>query len=142
MMDFVGAASPALAQAGYLYPNKAPMAVEPLFRLRSDSTARPFDISFLSRPHSMPPMPIHHLGQTSTSLGPRLPPSPRPTNLTLKTFPTLSLPMQTTTFNAMNEVDLDVCTSPPPPPPIHLSSTVMRSSANSTKKNGPYPFHH
>ena len=70
------------------------------------------------------------LGQTSTSPGPRLP--PRPTNLTLKTFSTLSLPMQTTTFNAMNAVNLDVCTSPPPP--IHLSSTVMRSSAKSTKK--------
>ena len=71
------------------------------------------------------------LGQTSTSPGPRLP--PRPTTLTLKTFSTLSLPMQTTTFNTMNAVNLDVCTSPPPPP-IHLSSSVMRSSANSTEK--------
>ena len=70
------------------------------------------------------------LGQTSTSPGPRLP--PRPTNLTLKTFSTLSLPMQTTTFNAMNVVNLDVCTSPPHP--IHLSSTVMRSSANSIEE--------
>ena len=70
------------------------------------------------------------LGQTSTSPGPRLP--PRPTNLTLKTFSTLSLPMQTTTFNAMNAVNLDVCTSPPHP--THLSSTVMRSSANSIEK--------
>ena len=42
------------------------------------------------------------------------------------------LPMQTTTFNAMNAVNLDVCTSPPPP--IHISSTAMRSLANSTKK--------
>jgi hypothetical protein len=35
---------------------------------------------------------------------------------------------------------LDVCTSPPTPP--HLSSTGMRSSVNSTKKHGHYPFHH
>jgi len=70
------------------------------------------------------------LGQTSTSPGPHLP--PRSTNLTLKTFSTLSLPIQTTTFNAMNAVNLDICTSPPHP--IHLSSTVMRSLANSTKK--------
>ena len=42
------------------------------------------------------------------------------------------LPMQTTTFNAMKTVNLDVCTSPPPP--IHISSTAMRSSVNSTKK--------
>ena len=65
--------------------------------------------------------------QTSTSLGPRLP--PRPTNPTLKTFSTLSLPIQTTSFNTMNAVNLDMCTSPPPP--IHLSSTVMRSLVNS-----------
>ena len=32
----------------------------------------------------------------------------------------------------MNAENLDVCTSPPPP--IHHSSTVMRSSANSTEK--------
>ena len=66
----------------------------------------------------------------STLPGPRLP--PRPTNLTLKTFSTKSLPMQTTTFNAMNAENLDVCTSPPPP--VHHSSTVMRLSANSTAK--------
>jgi hypothetical protein len=70
------------------------------------------------------------LGQTTTSPGPHLPPGP--TNLTLKTFSTLSLPIQTTTFDVMNVVNLDVCTSPPHP--IHLSSTVMRSSANSTTK--------
>ena len=40
--------------------------------------------------------------------------------------------MQTTTFNAMNGVNLDVCTSPPHP--IHLSSTVMRSSVNSIEE--------
>jgi hypothetical protein len=44
-MDFAGALSPVLAQAGYLSPN-TPMAVEPLFHLRSDSTSQLFDISF------------------------------------------------------------------------------------------------
>ena len=37
-MDFAGALSPVLAQAGYLYPN-TPMAVAPLLHLRSDSIA-------------------------------------------------------------------------------------------------------
>jgi hypothetical protein len=49
-----------------------------------------------------------------------------------KTFSTKSLPMQTTTFNAMNVENLDICTRLPPP--IHHSSTVMRSSANSTAR--------
>jgi hypothetical protein len=99
--------------------------------------------SFLTHPwqsnlifHSLPTK--HHsttahaqqLGQTSTLPGPRLP--PRPTKLTLKTFSTKSLPMQTTTFNDMKAENLDVCTNPPPP--IHHSSTVMRSSANSIVK--------
>ncbi len=79
-MDFAGALSPVIAQAGYLYPNTS-MAVKPLLHLLSDSTLRPFDISF-----SPDPTACHHcpLGQTSTLPGPRLP--PRPTNLTLKTF--------------------------------------------------------
>jgi len=77
------------------------------------------------------------LGQTSTSPGPRLRPT-RPNYLTLKTFSTQSLPMQTTIFNTMNAANLDVCTSPPPPP--HLSSTVMRSSAKSTKKTWSLSF--
>jgi len=73
----------------------------------------------------MPPLPIyHHWGIYQHP--------PRPTNLTLKTFSTKSLPMQTTTFDDMNVVNLDVCTSPPHQ--IHLSSTVMRSSANSIEK--------
>jgi hypothetical protein len=84
-MDFAGALSPVLAQAGYLFPN-TPMAVEQLFHLHSDSTAGPFGISSLLIPqHAI----INHtplLGQTSTSPGPRLPPRPRPTNLMLKTF--------------------------------------------------------
>jgi hypothetical protein len=54
------------------------------------------------------------------------------TSMTLKTFSTKSLTMQTTTFNDINAENLDVCTSPPPP--IHYSSTVMRSSANSIVK--------
>ncbi len=109
------------------------MAVEQLFHLHSDSTAQPSPSTF----HSLP-IPQHAtiahtppLGQTSKSPGPRLP--QRPTNLMLKTFSTQSLPMQTTIFNAMNTANfLDVRTSPPPPP--HLSSTVMTSSVNSTKK--------
>jgi len=40
--------------------------------------------------------------------------------------------MQTTIFNTMNTKNLDICTSPSPPA-IHLSSTLMRSLANSTK---------
>ena len=40
--------------------------------------------------------------------------------------------MQTTTFNTMNMVNLDIRTSPPHP--THLSSMVMRSLENSIKK--------
>ena len=40
--------------------------------------------------------------------------------------------MQTTISSVTNEANLDVCTHPPPPP--HLSSTVMMSLANYTKK--------
>ncbi len=49
--DFAGALSPVQAQAGYLYPN-TPMAVEPLFHLRSNPTAQLFDISFSPDPTS------------------------------------------------------------------------------------------
>jgi hypothetical protein len=58
-MDFAGALSPALAQAGYLYPN-TPVAVKPLFHIRSDSTAQPFDISF-----SPDPTACHHCPYTT-----------------------------------------------------------------------------
>jgi hypothetical protein len=44
----------------YLYPT-TPMAIEPLFRLRSDSAARPFDISFSPDPTS-----CHYCPYTST----------------------------------------------------------------------------
>ena len=127
-MDFAGALSPVLAQAGHLFPN-TPMAVEQLFHLRSDSTAHPFDISFSPGLTACHYCPYTTIGTDINITGhPHL--HPRPTNL--KTFSTQSLPMQTTIFNAMNAANLDVCTSPPPPP--HLSSTVMTSSASSTKK--------
>jgi hypothetical protein len=58
-MDFAGALSPALAQAGYLYPN-TPMAAKPLFHLRSVSTARPFNISFSPNPTA-----CHHCPYTT-----------------------------------------------------------------------------
>ena len=108
------------------------MAVEQLFHLRSDSTAQPSTFHSLLIPQHATIAHTPLLGQISTSPGPRL--TPRPTNLTLKTFSTQSLTIQTTIFNAntMNAANLDVC--PSPPPPIHLSSTVMRSSANSTEK--------
>jgi hypothetical protein len=102
-MDFSGALSPALAQAGYLYPNTP-------WQSNHCSTSAEIQQHDHLTFHSLPTP--HHatiahpppLGQTSTSPGPRLP--PRPTNLTLKTFSTLSLTMQTTTFNAMNAVNL------------------------------------
>ena len=59
-VDFAGALSPVLAQAGYLYPN-TPMAVEPLFHLCSNSTARSFDISFSSDPTA-----CHHCPYTAS----------------------------------------------------------------------------
>ena len=66
---------------------------------------------------------IQLLEQTSISPDHHLRPSP--TNLTLKTYSTLSLPMQTTIFNNTNVANLDVCTNPQTP--LHLSSTVMKS---------------
>jgi hypothetical protein len=73
-MDFAGALSPALAQAGYLFPN-TPMAVEPLFHLRSDSTARPFDISFSPDPTSFHHCPYATIGADINITGP--PPTPK-----------------------------------------------------------------
>ncbi len=87
-MDFAGALSPALAQAGYLYPN-TPMAAK-LFHLCSDPTAQPFDILFSPNPtfcHTTVPTPPS--GQTSTSPGPHL--HQRPPKL--KTFSTQTLPI-------------------------------------------------
>ena len=69
------------------------VAVELLFHLGSDSTARPFNISFFPDPTA-----CHHCLYTTIgadiNTGPRLP--PRPTNLMLKAFSTLSLPMPMT----------------------------------------------
>ena len=98
----------------------------------SDQTQQHDPLIFHSLPtqHLSTTAHTQQLGQTSTLPGPRLP--PRPSKLTLKTFSTKSLPMQTTTFNDMNAENLDICTNPPPP--IHHSSTVMRSSANSIVK--------
>jgi hypothetical protein len=124
-MDFAGALFPALAQAGYLFPN-TPMAVEPLFHLRSDSTARPFDISFSPNPTSCHHCPYTTIGADINITGP--PP-------TTKTYqPDAEDILNKITANAENNhaENLDVCTSPPPP--IHHSSMVMRSSANSTAK--------
>jgi hypothetical protein len=72
-MDFAGALSPALAQAGYLFPN-TPMAIEQLFHLRSDSTARPFDISFSPDPTSFHHCPYTTIGADINITGP--PPTP------------------------------------------------------------------
>ena len=105
--------------------------------LRLDSTTfRPF---ILSRSHSMPLLPIHHYwGRHQHHRAPAYPPTP--TNLMLKTFSTQSLPTQKTIYNTMYVENLDVCTSPPPP--IHLSSTVMRSLANSTEKTWSFSLSH
>ena len=51
--------------------------------------------------------------------------------------------MQTTIFSVANKAHLDACTNPPPPP--HLSSTLMMSLVNYTKKTGsssPSPLTH
>jgi hypothetical protein len=62
VMDFARALSTALAQAGYLFPI-TPMAVKPLFHLRSDSTARPFGYFILSPPNIIPPPPKGETGE-------------------------------------------------------------------------------
>ncbi len=104
------------------------MTVEPLLHLHSDSTARPFDISFSPDPTSCHYCPYTTIGADINITGP--PPTPK--TYDLKTFSIQSLPIQTTIFSVMNEANLDVCTNPSPPP--HLSSTVMMSSANYTEK--------
>jgi hypothetical protein len=48
-------------QAGYLFPN-TPMAVEQLLHLRSNSTARPFNISFSPDPTSCHYCPYTTIG--------------------------------------------------------------------------------
>ena len=73
-MDFAVALSPVLVQAGYLFPN-TPMAVEPLFHLRSDSTAQPFDISFSPDPTACHHCPYTTIGADINITGP--PPTPK-----------------------------------------------------------------
>jgi hypothetical protein len=72
--NFAGALSPVLAQAGYLYPN-TPMAVEPLFHLRSNPTAGPFDISFSPDPTSCHYCPYTTIEADINITGP--PPTPK-----------------------------------------------------------------
>ena len=52
--DFAIILSPALAQAGYIYPNTK-LDIETHLHLRSDPTARPFDISFNPNPYYLIP---------------------------------------------------------------------------------------
>jgi hypothetical protein len=73
-MDFARALSPVLAQAGYLYPN-TPMAVVPLFHLRSDSTSQLFDISFSPNPTACHHCPYTTIGADINITGP--PPTPK-----------------------------------------------------------------
>jgi hypothetical protein len=72
--DFAGALSPVLAQAGYLYPNM-PMTIKLLFHLHSNSTARPFDISFSPDPTSCHYCPYTTIGADINIIGP--PPTPK-----------------------------------------------------------------
>ena len=68
-MDFAGSLSPVLAQAGYLFPN-TPMAVEQLFHLCSDSTARPFGLSFSPNPTACHYCPYTTIGADINITGP------------------------------------------------------------------------
>jgi hypothetical protein len=68
-LDFAGALSPVLAQAGYLYPNTS-MAVKPLFHLHSDPMAQPFDVSFSPDPTSCHCCPYTTIGVDINITGP------------------------------------------------------------------------
>jgi len=71
--DFALALSPALAQAGYIHPN-TPLNIEPIFHLRSDPTARPFDLSFSPDPTSSHVCPYTTIGADINITGSPLPP--------------------------------------------------------------------
>jgi len=71
--DFALALSPALAQAGYIHPN-TPLTIEPLIYLRSDPTARPFDISFSPDPTSSHVCPYTTIGADINITGSPPPP--------------------------------------------------------------------
>ena len=90
---FANALSPALAQAGYIYPN-TPLSIEPQFHLRSDPTARPFDISFSPDPTSSHVCPYTTIGADINITGS---PSP-PKNITTEDI------LNTITANADNNL--------------------------------------
>ena len=98
-----------------------PMAIEPLFHLRSNSMAQPFNILFSPDPTSCHYCPYTTIGVDINITGP--PPTP-------KTYKPNNI-LNTIIFIVMNEVNLGVCTNPPSTP--HLSSMVT-SLVNYTKK--------
>jgi hypothetical protein len=71
--DFAIILSPALAQAGYIYPNTK-MNIETYLHLRSDPTARPFHISFNPDPTSYHCCPYTTIGTDITITGTTPPP--------------------------------------------------------------------
>ena len=71
--EFALALSPALAQAGYLHPN-TPLGIESQFHLRSDPTARPFDIFFSPDPTSSHVCPFTTIGADINITGSAPPP--------------------------------------------------------------------
>ena len=83
--EFALALSPALTQAGYLYPN-TPLGIESQFHLRSDPTARPFDIFFSPDPTSSHVCPFTTIGADINITGPASPPKTIITEDILKTI--------------------------------------------------------
>ena len=71
--DFAIILSPALATAGYIYPNTK-LDINTHFHLRSDPTARPFDISFNPNPSSHHRCPYNTIGADITITGTTPPP--------------------------------------------------------------------
>jgi hypothetical protein len=75
--DFAIILSPALALAGYIYPNTK-LDIEMHLHLQSDPTARPFDISFNPNPYYLIPsigtsrihLPKHQIGHRNASTPP------------------------------------------------------------------------
>ena len=71
--DFATILSPALAQAGFIYPNTK-LDIETHLHLQSDPTARPFDISFNPNPTSHHCCPYTTIGADITITGTTPPP--------------------------------------------------------------------
>jgi hypothetical protein len=71
--DFATILSPALAQAGYIYPNTK-LDIKTHLHLRSDPTARPFDISFNPNPTPHHCCPYITIGADITITGTTPPP--------------------------------------------------------------------